>query len=71
MDHLCDEVSQLRVAEGQPSAGGHSIGLVLELLWVEVVEVLQGAANALSSGRSLGLKGKAEMFWGDDTFVPP
>lgn len=38
---LSDETGQLRVAVGQPPTGGHSIGLVLEFLWCQLIEVLQ------------------------------
>lgn len=37
---LSDEACQLRVAVGQPPAGSHAIGLVLKLLWCQVIEVL-------------------------------
>lgn len=48
---LSDEASQLRVAPGQPPAGCHTIGLVLELLWCQIVEVLQQCtAAAMSDG---------------------
>lgn len=57
---LGDEAGQLRVAVGQPTAGSHTVGLVLELLWSQIVEVLQIAprngqntleTNVLSVGR--------------------
>ena len=44
---LGDQLSQLWVAEGQPPPGSDSIGLVLEFLWVQVVEVLQFKCNPL------------------------
>ena len=37
---LSDETCQLRVAVGQPPARSHTIGLVLKLLWCQVIEVL-------------------------------
>ena len=38
---LGDQLPQAGVAVGQPPAGGHAIGLVLELLGVNLVEVLE------------------------------
>ena len=38
---LCDEACKLRVAVCQPATWGHTIGLVLELFWSQVIEVLQ------------------------------
>lgn len=46
---LSNEASQLRVAVRQPPAGCHTIGLVLKLLWCQVVEVLQGHPAAMFS----------------------
>ena len=46
---LSDEASQLRVAPGQPPAGCHTVGLVLELLWCQVIEVLQQCTATMIS----------------------
>lgn len=46
---LCDEAGKLRVAVRQPAARGHTIGLVLKLLWSQVVEVLQTMSKNMSS----------------------
>ena len=41
-DGLGDDVGELRVAEREPAAGSDAVGLVLELLGVELGEVLEG-----------------------------
>lgn len=38
---LCNEACQLRVAVRQPTAWGDTVGLVLELLWSQLIEVLR------------------------------
>ena len=38
---LSDEAGQLGVAEVQPAAGGHTVGLVLELAGKHLVEVVE------------------------------
>lgn len=38
---LSDEACKLRVAVCQPPTWGHTVGLVLELFWGQIVEVLQ------------------------------
>ena len=38
---LSDQAGQLGVAVCQPPSRGHTVGLVLELLWCQIIEVLQ------------------------------
>lgn len=46
---LSDETGQLRVAVCQPPAWCHTIGLVLELFWCQIIEVLQQCTAAVIS----------------------
>lgn len=39
--YLSDEVSQAWVTQQQPAARSDTIGLVLELLWLHLIEVLE------------------------------
>lgn len=39
--HLCDDLSQARVAHDQPAPGCDAVGLVLKLLRVCFIEVLE------------------------------
>ena len=46
---LSDETSQLGVAVGQPPTWCHTIGLVLELLWCQIIKVLQQCTSAMTN----------------------
>lgn len=39
--HLCDDLSQARIAHDQPAPGCDAIGLVLKLLRVDIIEILE------------------------------
>ena len=47
---LCDEACQLRVAVCQPAARGDTVGLVLELLWSQLIKVLQRLSRWSAQG---------------------
>lgn len=39
--HLSNDFCQARIAHDQPAARGDAIGLVLELLWVQIIKVIK------------------------------
>ena len=58
-----EQLAQGRVAEREPAALGHAVGLVLELVGEEIVEVLRGEARCRGdeSQRDIGAMSHSEV----------
>lgn len=63
LPYLSDNLCQSRIAHDQPASGGDAIGLVLEFLWIHLIEVFEPIGNINGQWSMAVLRYFAACLW--------